>query len=174
MSVPDEVRLSLRSKLWGIADQIGWLNMTTVAKAQQYKVWTADPTIGGVLIRYLDKAQVRVYIKDTVMDHYGRDRLADKDRPLALLGLDKDEKESKTYEKPHGRLLASKKVICWGRADDWKTILMATHERAFIDRAEPFAVVLMFSKARYHDDVSHAVVEDASRKLGIKVLKWLD
>lgn len=174
MTVPNNIRESLKAKLWYIADQLGWGNLGQVDKARYYEIWTRDPEIGGLLSRYLDGGQVRVYIKDSLLKDYSRLRLADPNRPLRVLGLDDETKVIERYIKPHGRRLDDGRVLSWGRADDWKAILMAVHERAFAHKAKPFAVVLVRSSGRYHETHTRAVVEDAAKKLGIERVVWLD
>jgi len=175
MSIPDSLRLELRNRLWNIADQIGWFRLSAGEKAKQYEIWTRDPEIGGTLVHYMDLGQIRVYLKDTLLKDYGRIRLSDPERPMRVLDLSDDVNIREVYIKPHGRRLADGRVFCWGRADDWKTILMAVHERAFrAAGGSPFAVVLMFSSGRYHEPDARRVVENAAEKLGVARIAWLD
>lgn len=175
MSVPDSLRLEMKRKLWAIADQIGWFSLSASEKARNYEIWTRAPEVGGILVHYLDPGHIRVYLKDTVLKDYGRTRLSDPERPLRVLDLPNDVNVAETYIKPHGRRLSDGKVFCWGRADDWKTILMAVHERAFRTAGgSPYAAILMFSSGRYRQGDSRSVVEDASEKLGIEKTIWLD
>ncbi|MBA4388342.1 MAG: hypothetical protein C0404_10200 [Verrucomicrobia bacterium] len=173
MTIPSATRSILKQRLWDIADQLGWNNLGQADKARYYEVWTRDPVIGGVISRYMDGGQVRVYIKDTLLKDYGRVRMADPGPPLRSLGIDGQVASVEKYIKPHGRRLDDGRVLCWGRADDWKAILMAVHERAFYSDGEPFAAVFMSSCGKYHDAHSRAVVMDAAKKLGIERIVWL-
>ena len=174
MTVPGGVRLPIRTRLWAIADDIAWESLPVLSKTTYYEAWTRDPDIGGVLERYMDRRRVRVYLKDTIMKNYGQSRLADPSRPLRVLDLGADANVAQIYEKPHGRRLVDGRVICWGRADDWKDVLMAMHERSFPDSHEPFGVVLMSATGKFHQQDTRFVVEDAANKLGIGRLVWLD
>jgi hypothetical protein len=175
MSIPDSLRLELRKRLWSIADQIGWFSLSAGEKAKQYEIWTRDPEIGGTLARYMDPGQIRVYLKDTLLKDYGRIRLSGPERPMRVLDLSDGIAVAEIYIKPHGRRLADGRVFCWGRADDWKSILMAVHERSFRTSSGcPFAVILMFSSGRYRQRDARSVVEDAAKKLGIEKTIWLD
>ncbi len=79
------------------------------------------------------------------------------------------------YEKPHGQRLADGRVICWGKAEDWKAILMALHERTYSRRGiKPFGVVLSQASGRFQDSHTRSLVEDAARKIGIEKVVWLD
>ena len=174
MSIPSATRAGLKKKLWDEADRLGWSELSQAEKARYYEVWTKDPQIGGVVSRYLDGGQVRVYLKDTLLKDYGRARMADPHRALRALGLKDQAGFVEEYIKPHGRRLEDGRVVCWGRADDWKAILMAVHERAFMGKGLRFGAVLMFSSGRYHEAHGRAVVEDAARRLGIQHIVWLE
>jgi hypothetical protein len=174
MIVPVNVRTELKERLWQAADQLGWNDLGQAEKANHYEVWTRDPDIGGLLTRFMDGGQVRVYIKDTLLKDYGRVRRADPMRPLRALGITSKSSIVETYIKPHGRRLEDGRILCWGRADDWKAILMAVHERAFDQKCKPFAAILMSSAARFQEARSRAVVDDAAKKLGIERVIWFD
>lgn len=133
-----------------LADEIGWINLSPGTKSRFYQNWTRDPKIGGLLARVMNKEQVRVYLKDTIMKDYVRDRLADSSRPRNALGIDQNVKVLETYIKPHGQRLSDNRVICWGRADDWKAVLMALHERSYLGPVvRPYGAVLSQASGRY-------------------------
>lgn len=174
MTVPVSVRLPIRERLWAIADDLSWESLPVLSKTTYYEGWARDPDIGGVLERYMDRRRVRIYLKDTIMKTYGQTRLANASRPFRVLDIDSSVCVAEVYEKPHGRRLIDGRVVCWGRADDWKSILMAIHERTFAISYRPFAVVLMSATGKFHQDSNRAVVEDAANKLGVGRLVWLD
>ena len=174
MSVPDTTRTALRERLWQQADSLGWATLSPADKSYHYEVWTKDPQIGGRLGRYMGQGKVRVYIKDTLLKDYTRSRLADHERPFRVLGISEGAYVVETYTKPHGRRLEDGRVICWGRADDWKTILMALHERTFGNsRVLPYAALFLYSVGRFHEMYARMLVEDAATKLGIAKVVWL-
>ena len=78
------------------------------------------------------------------------------------------------YERPHGLLLSENRVVCWGKADDWKLVLTAAHERAFPLGVSPLATGLMPPLTRFITASARSVVEDAAAKLGICHLVWYD
>ena len=175
MSVSDKVREDLKERLWRLADEIVWMNLSQSQKAKYYEDWTRDPKIGGVLARYIDKGQVRVYLKDTLLKDYTRTRLADTCRPFRVLDIPQTAPVSRSYVKPHGRKLEDGRVVCWGRAEDWKLVLMAVHERAHLSKnGKPFAAVLLQTAGRYQSREVRDMVEAASKKLGIEKLVWLE
>jgi hypothetical protein len=168
------VREELQVKLYGIADSIGWANLSAVAKAKHYEHWTRDSEIGGVLARYMDKGKVRVYLKDTLLKDYTRKTLSDDSRPLRVLGITQPPVIGERFIKPHGLRLADGRVVAWGRADDWKLILMAIYERT---RAHPgssaFGAVLLNSTGRFDEPSTCSMIEEAAKRLGIQQVVWL-
>lgn len=175
MTVPEAVRIELRDILWTAADRINWLSLSPTIKSRQYEQWTSDPAVGGVLARFMDRGQIRVYIKDTLLKDYARQRFGDESAPRRALGISPEAEVAQLYVKPHGRRLVDGRVICWGRADEWKSILMALHERTFGDAdLRPHGVVLLRALDRYHEPHARAVVEDAAAKLCIQRVIWID
>lgn len=174
MTVPDEVRDRLKSDLWRAADEIDWLALGPVEKSQRYENWAQEPGVGGTLLHYMDVRQIRQYIKDTLLKKYPQARQADARLPLRLLGIEAAAPVSQAFLRPHGRYLADGRVICWGRAADWKTVIMAIHERAFQLKATPHGVVLLQSAKKFGTTESRKPVIDAANKLGVKTLIWQD
>ena len=173
MTIPAAVKESLKQQLWDAADQLEWDKLTNADKARFYDIWTKDDGIGGVISRYIDGSKVRVYIKDTLLKEYGKSRISDPDRPFRSVGLTKDVIVAEKFIKPHGVRLVDGRVLCWGRADDWKTVLLAVHERSFVNNSKPFAAALFSLNGRYHDIHTREVVVDAALKLRIERLEWL-
>ena len=174
MSIPENVRAEIRDKLWKEADSLGWANLSASQKARQYTMWTETSDLGGRLAAFMDPRQVRVYIKDTLLKAYTRERMADATRIFRLLNIPRNAHSSDSYIKPHGRRLLDGRIIVWSRASDWKLALMAAHERAFETGGRPYAVVMFEAAGKYSDPMSKAVVEDAARKLNISNLLWVD
>lgn len=174
MSVPDHVREKLRTRLWELADEKQWISLSTAEKSASYEAWTRDPSVGGVLSRFISVSDVRLYLKDTLLKDYSRQKHADDTLVLRVLGVD-GEMVTKTYIKPHGRVLADGRVLSWGRSNDWKSILMATYERAYGEpNRRPFGVVLTNACGQYHQTAARTMVESAASKLGIERIVWLD
>jgi hypothetical protein len=175
MKIPDITYKHIKETLWSAADRLGWPTLSDQQKSAQYEKWLRDPEIGRVLSRYLDPGNVRVYIKDTVMKPYGRERIKPFSPILKALGLAEGLKAVETYTKPHGRRLADGKVICWGLARDWKTILLAVFERAYLVRGStPFGAVLLFPVGKYQQPVYRQMIEIAARKMEITKMVWYD
>jgi hypothetical protein len=173
--LPKLVREHVKGRLWALADQVGWIHLSASEKARHYEHWTTDADLGGTLSRYLDKGRVRVYLKDTLLKDYTRARLADDARPLRVCGIDERPQTTERYIKPHGRRLADGRILCWGRADDWKLVLLGLFERsARQPGSTPCCAVLMRADGKWADQAMRAVVEDAAKRLGVKRIIWLE
>jgi hypothetical protein len=173
--ISDELRAELREELHRRCDAMDWTNMGASAKALQYGNWVDDPTIGGRLEPFLEgKGRIRVYIKDTLLKSYHRSKQSGARIPLLHLGLDPSTAYLRTYEKPHGLLLAGNRVVCWGRAADWKNVLMAAFERAFEVDEQPYGAVLLEPSARFAGGADRDMVEEAAKRLQIYDLRWVE
>jgi hypothetical protein len=174
MSVPDDVRAALQQRLWKEADALDWSNLTASRKSSQYESWTVSPSVGGILQQYMDRGQIRVYIKDTLLKKYTQHKIADPAVVLRILKLSEADIVKK-YEKPHGFMTLDKQLVAWGDSSDWKLILMGIFERShrsFGSRMR--AVLLKRAHAHFHDDESTGMVKDACQKLGIEEVYFLD
>lgn len=173
--LPDSVRLAVRERVWAEADGLDWESLTPTEKVQQYEHWTAAPQVGGVLVRYMDRAKVRGYIKDSVMKPFARQRKADTERPLRALRVPEGTPVLVEWERPHGVALGDGRVVCWGRAEEWKHVLMALHERTFgIAGRKPFGAVLVAAAGQYAEEEIRTLVNHAAIKLGVERTVWLD
>lgn len=174
MSMPPQIRDEVSQRLWRQADDIGWLHLSQSSKSRHYDNWTNDPAIGGRLSRFMDVKQIRQYIKDAVLKRYCRARAGDAQGILRELGLDNGEAPIRQFIKPHGCQLSNGWMICWGRANTWKLVLLTLHERCFSERGSiPFAAVMTQAAAQFGDESARCVVEHAAKKLGIVKVHWL-
>lgn len=175
MSLPSEVRKQVREELWALADNMGWIHMSSHDKAKIYENWSRDPRIGGRLGRYMDPRRIRTYIKNSLMGGYGRERLSDESRPLRVLGLSENAHLVEKHERPHGALLEDGRIIAWGPASSWRDILLSLHERAHgSDAIRPFGMVLFRATGAYRESQKRKMVEDAATKLGVEKAVWLE
>jgi hypothetical protein len=171
--VPRDVRLKIQEKLWNVADEAGFLDLPDISKSRCYDNWVAHPEIGQRLARYLDAGQVRHYIKDAYLKRYTRERRADPTVAFRVLRLSPDTPIRSRFIKPLGVELQNGRIICWGEAKIWKSVLMALHERAFGNpNLKPMAAILS-PHSRFLTPESREVVEDAAKKLGVGRVVWL-
>jgi hypothetical protein len=174
MMLPEDIRDQIRDRLWVVAREIGWSELTDVERARYYEAWTRDPMIGGRLGHYMDPRKVRVYIKDSLLKPYERKRLLlTGDEVLQRLSIPATCNSVESFIKPHGRRLSDGRVICWGKSRDWKLILMAVFERAEQSAgARPFAAVLLES-GKTLDESARLMIKEAARRLLIERLDWI-
>lgn len=173
-ALPGEVRTKLREQLWAHADSLKWRQLSDAERAKWYQNWTKDPEVGGKLAHFMDPRMVRVYIKDSLLKPYLRSRsLLSLPEVLQLLEIDgTSDRPIKTYTKPEGRLLQSRKVICWGSSREWKLILIAVFERAYcVASALPFAAVL-YENGATSNPGERELVEAVAQRLGILRVLW--
>lgn len=174
MSVPDEIREELRSRLYELADEKNWMSLSVAEKSATYDAWTRDPAVGGVLSRFIRVSDVRLYLKDSLLKDYARQKQADDTLVNHVLGV-AGEGIARADIKPHGRVLSDGRVFAWGRANAWKTILMATYERAYsVPHGRPFAIVLTNAFGHFHQPSVRTLIESAASKLGIERVVWLE
>ena len=174
MSIPGDLREELRELLWCEADRIGWMSLPTATKSQCYSNWVRDPAIGGKLARYMAGSEVRVYLKDSLLKSYCIERLRDHRRPFRVLGISEDTAVAKRYVKPAGCRLADGRIVCWSRATEWKTTMMAVYERGFGGEPEKHGVVFFGACGAYAEGSVRRMVEEAGRRLGVSNVKWLE
>jgi hypothetical protein len=174
MMVPDWLRDEVTSRLWEEAERLNWHTLPPSSKSKYYTMWTETEAIGGRLAGFMDARQVRVYIKDTLLKAYTRERYADPSPAMKSLGLASDSPVSVSYIKPHGRLLRDGRQIAWSRATEWKATLMALHERSLEQGGQPYGVVLFEAATKHSDAESRVVVDSAAQKLGIERVVWVD
>jgi hypothetical protein len=74
MKIPESVENQVVTRLFADAQRINWDDLNGVKRSRQYAEWVTDPEVGGLLIRYMDEAQARLWIKDGPMKEWVRSR----------------------------------------------------------------------------------------------------
>jgi hypothetical protein len=175
-ALPTDIRNSIRQKIWAKADELDWPRISDGERTTWYENWTMDRDVGGVLSHFMDARKVRVYIKDSLLKPYLRSRLQD-GWGQVLLALNMNESAAlcrKSYDKPHGRQLLDGRIICWGNSREWKSILISVFERAYrVDSGVPYAAVLM-ETGKTTDAGLREMILNASQKLALLHLAWID
>jgi hypothetical protein len=140
-----------------------------------YSIWTDSEMVGRALAPFLDPRKIRVYIKDTLLKSYTRERMADDGSVLRLLGIPLGQQVIREFIKPHGRLFVDGRLVAWSKASDWKLTLMTTYERAHtIRHGSAFGVAFLESATKHPDEASREVVEEAAKRLGVERVVWID
>lgn len=172
--IQPQIRDAIQAKLWAECDERGWISLPYAERAPFYERWTKDPTIGGQLAHMMDPRAVRVYIKDTLVKPYVRERLlGSEELVLGALEVAPEMSTEHRYIKPHGVKLKDGRVLCWGRSREWKAIVLAVFERGAAIDASPFGAVLVES-GQTEAPGRRALVREAASRLGIARLEWLD
>lgn len=175
-ALPTDIRDRIRQKIWAKADELNWPRISDAERTSWYENWTKDKEVGGVLSYFMDARKVRVYIKDSLLKPYLRSRMQNGwGEVLLAVGIDQgDARFIKSYDKPHGRQLADGRIICWGNSREWKSILISVFERAYrIEAGVPYAVVLMETGKTTNTGMREMIL-DASKRLGVLHLAWID
>ena len=175
MMTPERIRDKIRIRLWAEADSLSWSTLSDTERARHYEFWTRDPEIGGQLGHFMDPRKVRVYIKDSLIKPYERERLSSLEGDVwRLLSYPDPGPSVEDYIKPHGRRLHDGKIVCWGNSRDWKLILMAVFERSHArPESEPFGAVLLES-GRTSDEHQRELIGEVASRLGIQNLAWME
>jgi hypothetical protein len=122
----------------------------------------------------MDARAVRVYIKDTLLKDYGREKLNEHEA-LILRVLDREHSlVAEKYIKPHGLRFITGDFVAWGRADDWKLLLGALFERSYPNDGQQLSAFFFRAAPRYIRPASRQLVETAARQLGILQCVWFD
>jgi hypothetical protein len=175
-ALPRDIRDHIKLKIWAKADEVDWQKISDIERAHWYENWSKDEEIGGVLAHFMDPRKVRVYIKDSLLKPYQCARLQQGvGKIFGALGLKRNELTiKKSFTKPHGCLLIDNRVICWGNSRYWKSVLFSVFERAYrTNSATPYAAALV-ETGNTNDEGVRAMVVDASRRLGLERLVWVE
>lgn len=174
MRVPAQVFEQIKARLWAQADEDDWITLNGAEKSGFYTQWVKDENVGGVLLRYGDAQEVRVYIKDTVMKPYVRERSKDAGPILRKLGMPPNDLPNEEYVKPHGRLFFDGRVVCWGQAKNWKDVIIAVYERAKRQGKRPYAAVLLNAAGVTKQTEERELIADFAKRLGLeRPVEWL-
>lgn len=172
MAVPTEVRKSICKLLWEQADQLDWVSMNIHQKSQQYKLWAQDESIGAVLSRYMPLERVHPYIKDSLLKPYAKSKKIKSEEVFRLLSINESNIKQE-YIKPLGVRLDDGRIICWGRAIDWKIILLAIFERYKEDISyTPYAAILTEANGKFSSETHREVITEAGTLLGISKILY--
>lgn len=173
MSIPEEIRRAIKDSLWAKLDQLSWLTMSDADHSSYYERWTKAADIGGKLGHFMDPRAVRVYIKDTLVKDYARERLLENaDQILRALDIPAELSIVHRYIKPHGLLLSDSRIVCWGNSRDWKHILMAAFERQRASNNAVSSSVVVIENGKTLDPNTRNLVKDAARRLGVDPIVW--
>lgn len=174
MTVPDDVRESLRRIVSERARSARWPGLTQSARTQLLDAWTADPIIGGSLESFMARSKVRSYIKDVLLRTGTRVSVRDGLETAMLRRASlSGHRVKRRLAKPGGVILENGKVITWGRAQDWKALILTAFERDEQGLGPCAAIVLTEAAGHMATPNIQKIVEDACRRLEVPAPIWL-
>ena len=175
MMMPNNIRDQIRDLDWELEHESGWSDLSDGDRAQYYELWNRDARIGGRFGHFMDPRKVRVYIKDSLLKPYERQRLSlSEDVVLQRVDISPGGAVVQSFIKPHGRLLEDGQLVCWGKSRDWKLILMASFERAALDTRTRSTAVILLESGKTLEEASRRLVRSAASRLGVDRLVWMD
>lgn len=175
MNMSDQIKRAVKEALWQRLEELDWPSMSDSDHSAYYEQWTRSPEIGGKLGHFMDPRAVRVYIKDTLVKDYAREKLqGSADLVLRLLKTPVGVGVSHRFIKPHGLLLSDGRTVSWANSRDWKHLLMAAFERQREQKNELSAAVVIFETGKTVDSEARDLVSDAARRLSIEPVLWWD
>lgn len=173
--IPQNIKDDICTRVWAEADMVNWLRLGDVEKSRQYEKWMIDANVGEVIGQFLDQRNIRVYLKDSVMKPYGRERTKGVGAIFHVLNIPEGEVSRLEWIKPHGRLLYDQRCICWGPAKDWKSVLLSVYERAYRNPgAKPHAAVFLGPLGSMAQKSEQKLVATVAVKLGLEKIVWGD
>ncbi len=164
----------MKRVLWQQADELQWHALGPSEKSRYYTMWTESDVIGRKLSAYMDPRSVRVYIKDTLLKGYGREKLNEYQDHIFRIVNRSEADIRNSFIKPHGFRFFDQSLVAWGRADDWKVILGSIFERMEGHTTNDVVVVFFRSAPRFISDASRNLVAKAAARLGVTKVVWSD
>lgn len=172
--IPLKIKKEIHERVWARADKVVWIRLGDQEKSRQYEEWIRDPLVGGVLGQFIDSRNVRVYLKDSVMKSYSRERINETSAAFAALSLNENDSRLK-FIKPHGIVFFDKKCVCWGPAKDWKSIVLSVFERSHRNPpAVPHAAIFLGPLGKMAQRSEQRLVEEVAHRLGLEFVIWED
>lgn len=169
MAIPEEVRKMVYERVWSEADSVSWNGLTITEKTEQYRNWAVSDEIGGVLSKYMDVERVHPYIKDSIIKAYSKRTSLSANKALILAGINNgNHVVIEEFIKPFGVRLADNNIILWGRAVDWKIVLLAMFERTFANKYIPKCAIFTNCFGKFDTTSFEELVNAAAKNLGIQ------
>lgn len=174
-----EIKVAVTSRVHALADQLDWVYLTIEQRRRYYEAWTNDENIGGLLRQVIDANRVRVWLKDTVMKNYLKQR-----RPSITNFLSRTSVSCgvilRSYRKPEAVLCEDTSLFEGGNlftltgAKEWRVALMSAYERA-AEIKKPgrnILYIIEHTSGRFADESYRSLISGAGAKLGVEVV-WV-
>lgn len=161
------------NRLYKLADEADWVHLNINERKALYEQWTEDSEIGGSLRKIMEPNRVRVYIKDSILRSYTRNKRPSLNGLLKSMSIECGD-ITKEYIKPQAILCGSTDLYTLAVAKEWKMALMSAFEReAEIGNLKRNRVFFIEHTSRRFVDTSYRnLIEGAAKRLGIEV-QWI-
>lgn len=173
LELPDDPRKDIIRRVREMADKADWCHLKIPEKSALYRQWVNDPTIGGELARLDGPDSVRVFLKDTVIKQYLKEKRPVLKDLLKQMGLD-CKHVTTTYEKPEALLCDDGRLYTLAVAKEWRVAIFSAFERAH-DRGKVTENLVFFTDHdvdRYTDRSYKTMIEHGAEKLDVKI-HWI-
>jgi len=168
-----EVKKSITKLVHTIADNADWSHLTIPERQKYYEAWTSAPEIGGALGEVVGPNRVRVYLKDTIMKTYSKNKQPE------LTGLLRSfsysfEVINNRYVKPIGMLCNGKDLYTISPAKEWKAAVLSAYERGYTinNIRENTVFFTNHTQGRFIDHDYRKLIEESATSLGVKII-WV-
>jgi hypothetical protein len=188
LPIPDEVRAEVYRRVYREAADVRWQHASAEDKSRQYAAWATEPTVGGVLERYMDAERVRSWLKDVPMKEFSRAlagigpyaRFVDRHGPTPVavvttaLGHDANVIEDTIGIKPlhcSARRQNQTVFVTWGPVKDFKHLLWAALRELEqpTSPVEAAVVALMTSAAEVVPETQRRLYDAVAGRCGVEI-----
>ncbi len=168
-----DIKEEVSQRVYDIADEVDWAHLTIPQRQKYYEAWTTDPEIGGKLSQVMDQTRIRVYLKDTVMKNYSRDKRPKLQSLITSMSLP-CVRVTQEFIKPQAVLCDGNKLYTVAAAKEWKIALLSAFERGCEVRnlRENVVFFIEHTTGRFVDREYRDLIDSAAKRLEVKVF-WL-
>jgi len=173
LELPGNPRQDIIKRVRELADKADWYHLKIHERSALYAQWVNDPTIGGELAKTEGAERVRIFLKDTVIKQYMREKRPKLRYLLKQMSLD-CRYVTREFEKPVALLCDSKRLYTLALAKEWRVAILSAYERAHgvTGLVENLVFFTDHDVDRYTDRSYKALIESAAEKLDVKV-HWI-
>jgi len=129
LKLPENPRQEIVRRVREMADKADWCHLKIHERSALYRQWCNDPTIGGELAKLGGPDSVRVFLKDTVIKQYLKEKRPVLKDLLKQMGLE-CKRVTREYEKPEAQLCDNRRLYTLAVAKEWRVAIFSAFERA--------------------------------------------
>lgn len=175
LKLPEDPRQDIVRRVREMADKADWCHLKIHERTALYSQWVNDPTVGGALSKLGvgGPDSVRVFLKDTVIKQYLKEKRPVLKDLLKQMGLD-CKRVIKKFEKPEALLCDGGRLYTLAVAKEWRVAVFSAFERAH-DLGGVKENLVFFTDHdidRYTDKSYKTLIESGAEKLDVKI-HWI-